>query len=84
MTARRGPLVVAAIGGLWSIAFAAVASAHHPIPRPNTGAEWPGPLLWLLGAGVFMIAFVASWAVLAFVERRQREGSDERESARRS
>jgi heme/copper-type cytochrome/quinol oxidase subunit 2 len=84
MTSQCGPFGAAAIGGLWSIAFSAAAWADHPIPRPSAGAEWSWMLLWFLGACVFIVAFVATWAVFSFFERRQRAESDEGESARRS
>jgi heme/copper-type cytochrome/quinol oxidase subunit 2 len=84
MTAQCGPLGAAAVGGLWSIAFSAAAWADHPIPRPSAGAEWSWMLPWFLGACVFIVAFAATWAVFSFFERRQRAGSDEGESARRS
>ena len=41
----------------WGIATAAVARAHHPTPQAHAGAEGAWPLLWLLGAGVFMGLF---------------------------
>jgi hypothetical protein len=84
MTRQHCPMVVAAVGGLWSIGFAAAAWAHHPMPRPDASGGWPWFLLWFLGAGVFMVAFVATLAVFSILERRQRAGANARESARRS
>ena len=84
MTRQHCPMVVAAVGGLWSIGFAAAAWAHHPMPRPDASGGWPWSLIWFLGAGVFMVAFVATLAVFSILERRQREGANVRESARRS
>jgi hypothetical protein len=68
----------------WGIATAAVARAHHPTPQAHAGAEGAWPLLWLLGAGVFIAVFAATWALFSFFERRQRLGSGEREPTRRS
>jgi 4-hydroxybenzoate polyprenyltransferase len=84
MTRRRRFLVVAAVDSLWSIGFAAAAWAHHPMPRPDASGGWPWSLLWFLGAGVFLVAFVATLAVFSILERRQRAGVKARESTRRS
>jgi len=84
MRCQHYPLVVAAVGGLWSLGFTAAAWAHHPIPRPDGGGGWSWPLLWVLGAGVFAVAFVATLAVFSALERRQQAGADTRQSARRS
>jgi hypothetical protein len=84
MTPQHCPLVVAAVGGLCNIGFAAVAWAHHPMPRPDASGGWPWPLFWFLGAGVFVVAFVATLAVFSIFERRQRAGSNTRQSERRS
>jgi hypothetical protein len=84
MTRWRGPLLALAAGGLWSIGGTSATWAHHPIPRPDTGGGWPWPLLWFLGACVFMVVSVATWAAFSIFERRQRAGSSGRESSRRS
>jgi hypothetical protein len=84
MTRLRCSLVVAAVGSLWSIGFAAAAWAHHPMPRPDASGGWPWSLLWFLGASVFLVAFVATLAVFSILERRQRAGANARESTRRS
>jgi len=84
MTPQHCPLVVAAVGGLYNIGFAAVAWAHHPMPRPDASSGSPWSLLWFLGAGVFVVAFVATLAVFSIFERRQRAGSNTRQSERRS
>jgi hypothetical protein len=76
--------VVWIIALLWGIAIAAVARAHHPTPQAHTGAEGAWPLLWLLGAGVFIAVFAATWALFSFFERRQRLGPGGREPTRRS
>ena len=84
MTPQHCPLVVAAVGSLCSIGFAAAAWAHHPMPRPDTSGGSPWSLLWFLGAGVFVVTFVATFAVFSILERRQRAGSNTRQSVRRS
>jgi len=84
MTRQHCPLVVAAVGGLWSIGFAAAAWAHHPLPRADASDGWPWPLLWFLAAGVFLAAFVVTLMVFSILERRQQAGSNTRQSARRS
>jgi hypothetical protein len=84
MTPQHCPLVVAAVGGLCNIGFAAAAWAHHPLPRPDASSGSPWFLLWFLGAGVFVVAFVATLAVFSICERRQRAGSNTRQSVRRS
>jgi hypothetical protein len=84
MTPQHCPLVVAAAGSLCNIGFAAAAWAHHPIPRPDASSGSPWSLLWFLGAGVFVAAFVATLAVFSICERRQRVGSNPRQSVRRS
>jgi hypothetical protein len=84
MTRPRWSALLAVIGALGHVGTPALAWAHHPMPRPEAGGEWPWPLLWFLGAGVFMVVFVATWAVFSFLERRQRSGSGGRESSRRS
>ena len=83
MTPRCSLLYVAVVGGLWRIGLAPAAWAHHPMPRQDAGG-WPLPLVWLLGAGVFVLAFVATWAAFAFFERRQQSASGRREPSRRS
>jgi hypothetical protein len=65
------------------IAIPAIAWAHHAVPRSNTGRDGPLPLLWFLGACLFMVVFVATWAMFSLLERRQVSGSDERQSSRR-
>jgi hypothetical protein len=80
----RFPLVMAAVGGLWSLGFAAAAWAHHPMPRPDASGGWPWSLVWFLGAGVFVLAFVVTLAVFSAIERRQQAGSTTRQSVRRS
>jgi hypothetical protein len=82
MTRQHCSLVVVAVG-FWSLGFAAAAWAHHPIPRPDASGGWPWPLFWFLGAGVFVVAFVATLAVFSALERRQQAGSNTRQSARR-
>ena len=84
MRPQRGPLSGVAVGGFCSIGFAAAAWGHHPTSRPDAVGGGPWPLLWFLGACVFVLAFVATWAVFSFFERRQQSGSGERESSRRS
>jgi hypothetical protein len=84
MIPQHCPLVVAGVGGLYNIGFAAAAWAHHPMPRPDASGGWPWPLFWFLGAGVFVVAFVATLAVFSALERRQRAGSNTRQSVRRS
>ena len=84
MTPQHCPLVVAGFGGFCNIGFAAAAWAHHPMTRPDTSSGSPWSLLWFLGAGVFVVAFVATLAVFSILERRQRAGSNTRESVRRS
>jgi hypothetical protein len=84
MTSQHCPFVVAAIGNLYNIGFVATAWAHHPMPRPDTSSGSPWSLLWFLGAGVFVVSFVATFAVFSILERRQRGGSDTRQSVRRS
>ena len=84
MTRLRYPPVVAAVVGFWSIGFAAAAWGHHPMPRPDGSGGWPWSLLWFLGAGVFLVAFVATLAVFSILERRQRAGANAREPTRRS
>jgi hypothetical protein len=83
MTPRHSRSSVAAVSGLCSLGFAAVAWAHHPIPRPDTGGGSPWSLMWFLGAGVFVVAFVVTFAVLSILERRQGAGSKTRQSVRR-
>jgi ABC-type branched-subunit amino acid transport system permease subunit len=73
-----------AVGSCYSLGSAAAAWAHHPMPRPATSSGPPWSLMWFLGAGVFVVAFVASLAVFSILERRQRAGSDRRQSERRS
>jgi hypothetical protein len=68
---------MAVVGILWHLSVPAIAWAHHPFARPNTGGEWAWALLWFLGAGLFLIVFVATWAVFSFFERRQRSGPGE-------
>jgi hypothetical protein len=84
MTRKHCPLVAPAFGGLWSIGATAAAWAHHPIPRLDSGSGWPWPLLWFLGACVFMAVFVATWAAFSFFERRQQAGVGDHQSSRRS
>jgi hypothetical protein len=84
MTRRRCSLIVAAVGGLWSRGFATATWAHHPMPRPEAGGGLSWSLLWFLGAGVFLVAFVATLAVVSILERRQRAGANAREPTRRS
>lgn len=76
--------MVAVVGVLRCFVTPTIAWAHHAIPRSNTSGDWPWPLLWFLGACVFLVVFVATWAVFSFFERRQRSGSGEREPSRRS
>ncbi len=84
MTRQPCPLVAPVMGGLWSLGAAVAAWAHHPIRRLDTGDGWPWLLPWFLGACVFMVVFVATWAAFSFFEGRQRAGSSQRESSRRS
>jgi hypothetical protein len=84
MTPQHRSLVATGVGGLYNIGFAAAAWAHHPIPRPDTSSGSPWFLLWFLGAGVFVVAFVATLAVFSIFERRQRAGSNTRQPVRRS
>ena len=83
MTPQRSLLHIAVVGGLWCIGLAPGAWAHHPMPSQDTGG-WPLPLVWFLGACVFVLAFVATWAAFAFFERRQQSESSRRERSRRS
>jgi hypothetical protein len=76
--------LVAVIVVLRRIAIPAIAWAHHAAPRSSTSGEWTSPLLWFVGACVFVGVFVATWAVFSFLERRQRSGSDEQKSSQRS
>lgn len=82
MTRRRCFLV--AVGGFWSIGLAATVWAVHPMPRPDASGGWPWSPLWFLGAGVFLVAFVATLAAFSILERRRRAGAKARESTRRS
>ena len=75
--------LAAAVVVLRGIATPAIAWAHHAVPRSNTGRDWPSPLLLFLGACLFMVVFVATWAMFSLLERRQVSGSDEQESSRR-
>ena len=84
MTPQHYSLVLSAVGGFFSLSPAAVAWAHHPMPRPDTGSGSPWFLMWFLGAGVFVVAFVATLAVFSILERRQRAGSKAQQSVRRS
>jgi hypothetical protein len=84
MTLQHCPSVVAAVGSLYSLGLAAAAWAHHPMPRPDTGGGSPWFLLWFLGAGVFVVTFVATFAVFSILERRQREGTKTRQPVGRS
>jgi hypothetical protein len=84
MTPQHCPIVVAAVGSLCSIGVVAAAWAHHPMPRSDTGSGAPWSLLWFLGAGVFVVAFVATFAVFSILERRQQTGTNMRQSVRRS
>jgi hypothetical protein len=83
MMRQRSHLVVAVVGGLWSIGNAAAAWAHHPLPRPDASGGSPWSLLWWLGAGVFVVAFVTTLAVFSLLDRRQQAGAQARESVRR-
>ena len=87
MTTWHYRLVMAVVGSFCSAKFASVAWAHHPMPRPDPNGGSPWALLWLLGAGVFVVAFVVTFAVFSLLERRerrQRAGSHTRQSVRRS
>ena len=84
MTRRRCSLVATAVGSLWSIGFATATWAHHPMPRPEASDGLSWSLLWFLGAGVFLVAFVATLAAFSILERHQRAGSKAREPTRRS
>jgi hypothetical protein len=84
MTPRHCPIVVAAVVCLCSAGLAVVAWAHHPMPNPDTSGGSPWAVLWLLGAAVFVFTFVATFAVFSILERRQRTGSNTRQSVRRS
>ena len=84
MTSQYCPFVVAAVGSLYNIGFAAAAWAHHPMPRPDTSSGSPWSLLWFLGASVFVVTFVATFAVLSILERRQPVGANTRQPVRRS
>ena len=84
MTPQRSLLHIAVVGGLWRIGVTTAAWAHHPMHRQDTAGGWPVPLVWFLGAGVFVLAFVVTWAALSFFERRQQSESSRRESSRRS
>jgi hypothetical protein len=74
---------VLAIGSLCSLGFVAVTWAHHPMLRPDPSRGSPWSLMWFLAAGVFVVAFVVTLAVFSILERRQRAGSDTRQSVRR-
>jgi H+/Cl- antiporter ClcA len=76
-------LLGAITGGLAGFLSPVVAWGHHAISPSGSSGEWPWLLLWLLGAGVFIIVFIATWAVFSFLERAQRSGPDESESSRR-
>ena len=58
-------------------AIPAVAWAHHPVARADSSADRTGNLVWLLGVGVFIVVFVATWALFSYIERRQRLSSGE-------
>jgi hypothetical protein len=83
MTRQRSLAGVVAVGSLCSLGFAAVAWAHHPMLRPDTSSGSSWSLMWFLGAGIFVIAFAVTLAVFSILERRQRAGSDTRQSMRR-
>jgi hypothetical protein len=83
MTPQRSFLPIAVVGGLWRIGLTPGAWAHHPMPSQDAGG-WSLPLVWILGAGVFVLAFVATWTAFAFFERRQQSESSRRERSRRS
>jgi hypothetical protein len=74
---------IAALACLGSVNLVAIAWAHHPMPQPQPGAASPWPVLWLLGAGIFVVTFVVTFAVLSLLERRQRVESHTRQSVRR-
>jgi hypothetical protein len=84
MTRGRCSLMPAAVGGLCSLGFVQAAWAHHPISRSDVSGGWPWALLWMLGAGVFLVVFGATLAALSIIERRQRGRSEARDSTRRS
>jgi hypothetical protein len=39
--------------------------------QPSRSAELPGVLFWLVGVGVFIVVFTATWALLTYTEHRQ-------------
>jgi hypothetical protein len=75
---------VTAIAHIWEIAIPTIVWAHHPLPRSATDGDGPRFLLWLLGASVFGVVFVVTWALFSFVERRRQSGSGGQESSPRS
>jgi hypothetical protein len=84
MTSQPCPAAVTAAASLFSVGFVAAAWAHHPMPRPDSSGGPPWSFLWFLGAGVFVVAFVATLAVFSILDRRQRDGPNARQSVRRS
>ena len=84
MTRRRSSIIPAAVGGLYGLGFVQTPWAHHPIARSDVSGGWPWPLLWMLGAGVFLVVFGATLAAFSIIERRQRGRSEARDSTRRS
>jgi hypothetical protein len=84
MTSPHCPIILAAVSSLCSMGFAAVSWAHHPMPRPDASSGSPWGLLWLLGVGIFVVTFVATFAVFSILERRQRAGSHTHQTVRRS
>jgi hypothetical protein len=84
MTPQRSRLHISVVGSLWCIGVTTAAWAHHPTHRQDTGGGWPLPLVWFLGACVFVLAFVVTWAAFSFFERRQQSESSQRKSSRRS
>jgi hypothetical protein len=83
MTRPISVLQLVVAGGLGGVLFPMAAWGHHPILRPQSGGERPWALLWFLGACLFMIVFIVTWAVFSFLERHQRSGAGKRESSRR-
>ena len=66
------------------IATLVSAWAHHPVAPPEARGDRPDNLIWVLGIGVFLVVFIATWAVFSLVERRQRLSAHRQESVRGS
>ena len=57
--------------------------AHHPMAQPGRNAESPGALFWLIGVGVFVAVFIATWVLLSYIERQQQVHSGGQPSSQR-